>query len=202
MAHDGLGHAIVVVGWTAFTLSSLVVGGRFYTRVFYLKHVRKDDMLIFASWVSLAVVSTRPGRMTYFQQFLTLYNTVLITIDVHYGLGTHIQYLQPPQIAKVSLLFVLIKFPSVFASYLARMSFSITLLYTVRNTGKRTLRHVVWATMAIETFFTIFVIFQAYAQCGKYGSELVMPSAMHDQRCMDGEFETKLGYAQSGNAPT
>lgn len=114
-----------------------------------------------------------------------------------YGLGAHLVDVDPTKIPTLSLLFVLIKFPSIFGSYLSRLSFSVTLLMIIRNTHHRKTRILVWATIAYESFFTLFAVIQIYAQCGIHTSELVSPTRFHQERCQDPGFERDLGYVQS-----
>lgn len=183
MARNSLSQPTLFLAWFLITISSLVIAGRFYTRIFHLKSVRIDDYLMLAAWV------------------FALYNTILVTVAIHNGLGFHVDQVRPNLLGVVSLDMILIKFPSVFSTYLSRISFSATLLLITRNTNRKKVRAVVWTIIAAETFFTFFVIFQMYLQCGRYGSELITASPLHAQRCVTPLFETYLGYIQSGMRP-
>jgi len=124
---------------------------------------------------------------------------ILINLDINAGLGQHVSTIQnPANIERISLLSVIDKFPAIFAPYLARMSFSASLLLVLRRTRYTKTKIAVWVIVALGTLLNVLAILIVYVQCGNNGSELVKPTSKHAQFCINSNAEPIIGYVQSG----
>ncbi|KAF2658530.1 hypothetical protein K491DRAFT_676349 [Lophiostoma macrostomum CBS 122681] len=116
LATHNLGPTLVIVAWFFAAVSFVVIAIRAYVKLRIVNRFRTDDWLIVFTYA------------------LAICNSIFCTISVHWGLGRHIQFLNPEQI-KLSIKYVyLCEFFSIMSPCFGRISYAFLLLQIIPPT--------------------------------------------------------------------
>lgn len=162
LAKENLGPALLVVAWVFAAISLLVISVLCYVRLRITKRFQVDDWLILFTFVSASTgLYIRPFLTS--SQILCLGNSVFCTISVHWGLGRHIQLLEPEQISMSIKYVYLCEFFSIMAPCFGRISYAFLLLQLVPPSKwpKRCL----WFVIGLQFVVDVGTVVVSSAQC-------------------------------------
>ncbi|KAI0839113.1 hypothetical protein F5Y06DRAFT_303274 [Hypoxylon sp. FL0890] len=147
MATDNLGPTVVVVAWVFAFLSMLVVFGRFYVRLRIVRRLTVDDCIVAITLI------------------LALGNSVLLTISSAWGLGQHVDVLEPqPDRVMYTIKWVyLCEFFCILSSGFGRISYAFLLLGLAPPTKVQ--QRFLWAIIYIQFMVDVGVIIISFVQC-------------------------------------
>jgi len=129
-------------------------------------------------------------------KFFEVIHAALLTAAREVGMGRHIYDLEPAQIGHVGHYIVTIESFSVIVSYFGRMSFAAFLLSVIGSQSKFE-RIFLWSLIVSDTIINVFVVIQAYADCGVHMSANWDPAVAAIAHCQPASFQTYLGYFQA-----
>ncbi|TKA82578.1 hypothetical protein B0A55_01185 [Friedmanniomyces simplex] len=141
------GHSVIILLWTLFGASTLLVAARAYSKICILKRFATDDILMSLSWASTFVCS------------------LTIQLAYHYGLGRHYEYISIlSALALLKWAYMAFAF-CVVGPLLGRVSFSLYLLNLIGN-ARHSLRYWLWSLIALQVLFNTGNLIAMYCICG------------------------------------
>ncbi|KAK0820108.1 hypothetical protein LTR57_005140 [Friedmanniomyces endolithicus] len=141
------GHAVLILVWVLFGVSTALVAARAYSKIAILKRFATDDVLMSLSWAS------------------TLVYSVTIQLAYHHGLGRHYEYLT------IQTSFLLLKWAYVAFAFcivgpvVGRVSFTLYLLSIIGN-ARHGMRYWLWSLVALQAIINIALLAATYSVCG------------------------------------
>ncbi|KAK1811358.1 hypothetical protein LTR12_014257 [Friedmanniomyces endolithicus] len=151
------GHAVLILVWVLFGVSTALVAARAYSKIAILKRFATDDVLMSLSWAS------------------TLVYSVAIQLAYHHGLGRHYEYLT------IQTSFLLLKWAYVAFAFCivgpvaGRVSFTLYLLSIIGN-ARHGMRYWLWSPVALQAIINIALLAATYSVCGTDLAMIGIPS--------------------------
>ncbi|OCL09637.1 hypothetical protein AOQ84DRAFT_353935 [Glonium stellatum] len=163
MAFENLQLTAYAVATVMFILGTASIFLRLYCRGFVLNKFGWDDVMA----VFLLVVNTLQQAILY--SFL------------HYGCGKHITLLSAYQVQKIIEWLFVEEIFYMFTHWVIKQAF---LLFYLRLSPKKTLKRLVWATMGLNTAFTLTNWLLAFLQCRPFAA-ILQAKDYPDAKCID-----------------
>ncbi|GAB7347742.1 hypothetical protein MBLNU459_g5294t1 [Dothideomycetes sp. NU459] len=174
-----IGTGLVILAWTLFSVSFIIVALRIWTRVVVLK-----DRMVLHDWLMVCAIISE------------ICHVAILQAAKDAGLGYHIDQLTVPQIMRTGHFVITVESFSVLTSFFGRVSFACFLLSVVGHT-KRATRVTLFTLIAVQIIINAVVIIQVYTQCGSKMEALWNPSVHESAHCSAPEVETYIGYCQA-----
>lgn len=173
MDNVNIGPKVLVANWTEAGIATVVVCIRMFTQIKVVGRVGIDDYLI------LLALATG------------LINTSLITAAIHWGIGRHIQYLEPAHIVTAIRFEFLAQPWGILAPTFARVSFSFYLMKFIGQS--KPMKWALWQVIVVQTLSNLVTIILILVQCQHLAS-LWNPSVKG--HCWSPRIQVNSGYAQ------
>jgi hypothetical protein len=162
---DNLGPTALVIAWVFLVFAIVVVVTRYYVRLRIVRRFGMDDWLILLTTVSQHIIlslahTANPLRLL---QVLAIFNSIFVTISVHYGLGQHMANLSPDQIKYTTKWVFLCEFFSIMSPCFGRISFALLLLGIIPPARWRF--RFLWTIIAIQFVVDVGCVIVSFSQC-------------------------------------
>jgi len=168
-----VGPVILGIGWTLASLSIIAVTGRFYVRGWILHRLHLDDWIMLLSLV------------------LGIINTAFVSVAIHYGLGRHIDFIDPPLAMQAIKWDYWAQPTAIMSPAFGRISFALLLL-SVSGT-KKTRRWMLYGIMVTQFVINALTFILILVQCQPI--ELLWDKTV-DGHCWDLRVQEYTGYFQ------
>lgn len=147
LVEENLGPALLAVAWVFAAIAFVVVASRYYVRLRIVQEhrLRVDDWLILITYV------------------LAICNSCFCTISVHYGLGRHVQFLEPQQVLFAIKYVYLCEFFSIMSPGIGRISYAFLLLEIIPPTLWR--KRFLWSIISAQFVVDVGCIIVSFSQC-------------------------------------
>jgi len=142
--HDNVGPPLLKVGWTLAAISTIIVGARFYTRIFRVSGLKPDDYTMLLSLI------------------MGIVNTSFVNISVNWGLGRHFVLLDTEQQTEAVKWDYLAQPTAIMGPAVGRISFALLLLSVIGNRKERRwfLYGIMITQFVINSLTFIFILVQ------------------------------------------
>jgi hypothetical protein len=175
------GPGLLTVTWIETSIGLLLLGARLYTRAKIVRNVGWDDWtMVFAT--TLAIVTSG-----------------IVTQMVHYGVGQHAVYIEPPMLIK-AVKWIWLSTPfSTMSACSGKVSIALLLMHILGNRNK-SYTVFLWILIVLLVLVNVFQSVVTFAQCTPvtYLWDQVSPMATYKGTCWDPNIQKYYGYFQGG----
>lgn len=176
---DNKGVGILVACWIEAAIGIILLGARFYTRSRIICKIGLDD------WTMLFAV------------VLAIITTVIVTLEVHYGVGRHAAYLTVPHLVKaVQMIWLTAPFSTMSACF---GKISIALLLMRIDDRNRSYRIFLWCLIVLLFVVNLLLTIITFAQCTPVyflWDRLAEPNVSYHGSCWNPNVQKNYGYFQ------
>ncbi|KAH9818157.1 integral membrane protein [Teratosphaeria destructans] len=150
------GDELLDVSWVLFAISTILIVGRESSKLFILRRVGPDDLLMLLAWCCTAIY------------------TISIALSYQHGLGRHYQYLDlQDDLAALKWIYIGQGF-CLFSLIFGRSSFNLYLI-SIMGKSKPMLRLCLLVTLVVSVVLNIALIAALYGKCGPSISKIINP---------------------------
>lgn len=202
------GTGLVAVAWVEASLGLVVLLARMYTRVKIVKKMGLDDWTMILATVSVRYpAGTFVSRLLIvpirLNQILAFLTSVVVTMQVHYGVGRHAAHIPPPQLVKAVHWIWLSTPMSTQAACWGKISISLLILRMF--TRNRAYTIFLWTLIFLLFIINIVLAIITFVQCTPASwlwDQLNPTIAGYRGTCWNPSIVKNYGYFQGGMAGT
>jgi cell division protein FtsW (lipid II flippase) len=197
--HVSKGPGLVAVTWVEATIGLLLLVARLYTRARIVRSVGWDDWIMVLATVSY--IFRYPVRLLTRTQALAIVTSGIVTQMVHYGVGQHAAYIDPPNLINaVKWIWLSTPFSTMSACF-GKVSIAL-LLMRILGTRKKRYTYFLWVLIVLLILINIFLSVITFAQCTPvaYLWDQLNPMVMYKGKCWDPNIQKYYGYFQGGKS--
>jgi hypothetical protein len=186
------GPGILAVSWIECGLALVAVIARMYSRVEILHNIGWDDWTMLFTMVGYSYLTQ--SKETNFLQLLAFICTVFVTLEVQFGVGRHIVYLQPPDIVQaVKMIWMTQPFSTMSACF-GKISVALLLMRLMNRNKRQEL--VLWFIIISLFIVNLMCVIVTFSQCTPVWQLWEGPRP--NPYCWDPRIQQNFGYAQAG----
>lgn len=168
---------LMAVAWTLVVLSSIVFGMRVFVRASVVRRVGLDDYMMALSWCGNVIFAS------------------LLTISCSYGLGRHMESLDPYDRVQAMKWDFTAQAWGVLTPMFGRISFALSLMTLIGTS--RLIRAILHSVIWMQVAAGISTVILIYVQCGSHIAGLWNPAVRAIAHCWSPNVQTYYGYFQS-----
>ncbi|KAK3320367.1 hypothetical protein B0T19DRAFT_468682 [Cercophora scortea] len=172
------GRGLVIVAWVEAAFGLLVLAARIYTRARIVRKIGWDDWTMVIATILAIVVS------------------VVVTMEVHYGVGSHTVHIPPPHLIKaVEWIWISAPFSTMSACF-GKISIALLILRMINRNKAYTI--FLWALIILLFMVNLLLTVVTFAQCTPvpWLWDQLDPAASYKGSCWDPSIQKNYGYFQ------
>ncbi|KAK0706041.1 hypothetical protein B0T26DRAFT_625829, partial [Lasiosphaeria miniovina] len=182
------GPGLLAVTWVEASLGLLLLGARMYTRARIVRKVGWDDWTMVFAAVSFQAIAC--------VQVLAIITSVVVTMEVHYGVGKHAAYIAPPDLIKaVEWIWISAPFSTMSACF-GKISIALLIMRMINR--NRAFSAFLWTLIVLLFLINLFLTVITFAQCTPvtWLWDQLNPFAGYQGSCWDPNIQKNYGYFQ------
>ena len=164
-SNENNAYALVDTAWPFLGISTVLMIGRLYSKIFKLHRYALDDGLMLFAWVLLISHRFFFNIKAELEQVTALVYTAAVQTGFHFGMGRHWEYLTVSLGVDILRWIYIAQAFAIISPALGRISFCFYLLAMIGKT-RHLLRYPLHVFIILQAVFNFALIVTLYSVCG------------------------------------